>query len=164
MAWRKRHILSILHMPVQNAVSLHGSKNTVYLKWLTLEMSRFCFMTLKTRHILNKLHPIFYPLSAFCLNGGEERNVKQVIRAWNGCFTTGLWKRGIFPVYCTLYFFLKHICFKALRTRFEVICTWKKRYLSGHLRLIWAVSLHGFKIDAYSAIYHACRICRSKGP
>ena len=39
--WRKRHISRLLHMPVQNAVSLNGSKNTICFTWSALEMSSF---------------------------------------------------------------------------------------------------------------------------
>ena len=55
-------------------------------QYISLERSRFCFMILKTSHILRKLHPIFLRWAPFCLNSGEERNINRVIRAWNGLF------------------------------------------------------------------------------
>ena len=134
-------------MPVQNKVSLHGSKNTVYFTWLTFEMSRFCFMTLITRHILRKL---------------------AIIRAWNGLFCfkdlkTRYISRILYIIFlCKAYFALK------LEERDFKSSALETRYLSDYLHLIWAVPLHDFniyfdfKIDAYLAIYHACRICLRK--
>ena len=128
-------------------------------------MSRFCFMTLKTSHILRsyKLHPIFMRYVPFCLNGGKERNVNQVIRAWNGLFRFRALKTRYISRILYIIFLLKaYFAIRLEEWDLKSPALGKKMYLSSHLSFIWAVPLHGFKIDAYLAIYHARRICLRK--
>ena len=151
-------------MPVRNAVSLNGSRNTICFTWSALEMSPFASWLYK--------RGIFFVSCIQCFCGKrrlfrclEERNINQVIRAWNWLFCfRALRRRHISRILDFIFLCKAYFCFKGWRTRFEVIRAWRTRYLSSPSRLLWAVPLHGFKIDAYLAIYHACCICLRKAP
>ena len=113
--WRKRHISRILHMPVQNAVSLNGSKNTICFTWSALEMSRFASWLYE--------RGIFYVncIQFFCLKRRlskwlEERNIYQGFRAGNGllCFRA-LRMRHISPILYFIFLCKAYFCFEELK-------------------------------------------------
>ena len=155
MVWRKRHISRLLHMPVQNAVSLSWSKNAICFMWSALEMSRFASWLYE--------RGIFYVncIQFFCLKRRlskwlEERNIYQGFRAGNGllCFRA-LRMRHISPILYFIFLCKAYFCLN----------NWKTRHLLSLSHLIWVVPLYAFKkAEAYLAIAHTCCICLPQAP
>ena len=99
-----KQILLLSNSTSSNLVSWPGEKayfthTAVSLKWVKEHdmlhvicpgNESFCFMALKTRHVLRKLHSMFLCYAPLCLNGRKNTIYIKSSALEMGCFASGL--------------------------------------------------------------------------